>query len=110
MPTNQSNRTRRWCWLELRRHCHRPTLCRSSTHPKQFLKDFKGFLHTDGYAAYHTHCLKSPLWAVGFICGVNSKMLSTSFQPLKGRHLQPAIQSVCVLLNKVLEWRGIIDR
>lgn len=27
---------------------------RSSTHPKQFLKDFKGFLHTDGYAAYHT--------------------------------------------------------
>ncbi len=27
---------------------------RSSAHPKQFLKDFKGFLHTDGYAAYHT--------------------------------------------------------
>lgn len=26
---------------------------RSSTHPKQFLKNFKGFLHTDGYAAYH---------------------------------------------------------
>jgi len=27
---------------------------RSSSHPKQFLKDFNGFLHTDGYAAYHT--------------------------------------------------------
>ena len=27
---------------------------RSSIHPKQFLKDFKGLLHTDGYAAYHT--------------------------------------------------------
>lgn len=27
---------------------------RSSAHPKEFLKDFKGFLHTDGYAAYHT--------------------------------------------------------
>ena len=29
---------------------------RSSAHPKQFLKNFKGFLHTDGYAdaAYHT--------------------------------------------------------
>ncbi|CCO07641.1 transposase (fragment) [Desulforamulus hydrothermalis Lam5 = DSM 18033] len=27
---------------------------RSSTHPQQFLKGFRGFLHTDGYAAYHT--------------------------------------------------------
>ncbi|AQS59706.1 IS66 family transposase [Desulforamulus ferrireducens] len=27
---------------------------RSSTHPRQFLKGFRGFLHTDGYAAYHT--------------------------------------------------------
>lgn len=26
----------------------------SRSHPKQFLKDFEGFLHTDGYAAYHT--------------------------------------------------------
>lgn len=27
---------------------------RSSAHPQEFLKDFRGFLHTDGYAAYHT--------------------------------------------------------
>jgi len=27
---------------------------RSSEHPKQFLADFKGYLHTDGYAGYHT--------------------------------------------------------
>ena len=27
---------------------------RSSEHPKQFLKNFTGILHTDGYAAYHT--------------------------------------------------------
>lgn len=27
---------------------------RSSTHPKAFLNDFTGYLHTDGYSAYHT--------------------------------------------------------
>jgi len=27
---------------------------RSSEHPKKFLTDFKGYLHTDGYAGYHT--------------------------------------------------------
>lgn len=27
---------------------------RSSVHPKQFLKGFKGLLHADGYAGYHT--------------------------------------------------------
>jgi len=27
---------------------------RSSEHPKKFLGDFKGYLHTDGYAGYHT--------------------------------------------------------
>ena len=26
---------------------------RSAEHPKQFLSDFKGYLHTDGYAGYH---------------------------------------------------------
>lgn len=26
---------------------------RSSTHPKRFLENFKGYLHTDGYAGYH---------------------------------------------------------
>ena len=26
---------------------------RSQAHPKAFLKDFKGYLHTDGYQAYH---------------------------------------------------------
>jgi hypothetical protein len=26
---------------------------RKSAHPKEFLTDFKGFLHTDGYAGYH---------------------------------------------------------
>ena len=27
---------------------------RSGEHPKAFLKDFKGLLHTDGYSAYHS--------------------------------------------------------
>ena len=27
---------------------------RKGEHPKEFLKDFKGFLHTDGYEVYHT--------------------------------------------------------
>jgi transposase len=27
---------------------------RSSSHPKRFLSDFKGYLHTDGYSGYHT--------------------------------------------------------
>jgi transposase len=31
---------------------YQPT--RSSIHPKQFLESFKGLLHTDGYAGYHT--------------------------------------------------------
>lgn len=26
---------------------------RSSSHPKRFLKEFKGYLHTDGYSGYH---------------------------------------------------------
>ena len=30
---------------------YQPT--RSSSHPKRFLKDWKGFLHTDGYKGYH---------------------------------------------------------
>jgi len=30
---------------------YKETRCRE--HPKEFLKDFKGFLHTDGYEAYH---------------------------------------------------------
>ena len=30
---------------------YQPT--RSSAHPKAFLEDFKGYLHTDGYAGYH---------------------------------------------------------
>lgn len=31
---------------------YQPT--RSSSHPKHFLKGFKGYLHTDGYAGYHS--------------------------------------------------------
>ena len=27
---------------------------RASSHPKRFLENFKGFLHSDGYSAYHT--------------------------------------------------------
>jgi transposase len=27
---------------------------RSSSHPKRFLENFKGYLHSDGYSAYHT--------------------------------------------------------
>jgi len=30
---------------------YQPT--RSSSHPKKFLKEFEGYLHTDGYAGYH---------------------------------------------------------
>jgi transposase len=29
-------------------------MTRAKEHPKAFLKDFKGFLHTDGYQAYHS--------------------------------------------------------
>jgi transposase len=29
-------------------------MTREQEHPKSFLKDFKGFLHTDGYQAYHS--------------------------------------------------------
>lgn len=36
---------------------------RSQEHPKAFLKDFKGYLHTDGYQAYHN--LPSGITVVG---------------------------------------------
>jgi hypothetical protein len=36
---------------------------RSSSHPKRFLGDFKGYLHTDGYRGYH--CLSPNIKIVG---------------------------------------------
>ena len=37
---------------------------RKQDHPKKFLKDFKGFLHTDGYQVYHN--LPDSITIVGF--------------------------------------------
>ena len=56
----KSSRTESYMWLYRTSGCgsvpivlyeYQPT--RSSAHPKAFLEDFKGYLHTDGYAGYH---------------------------------------------------------
>jgi transposase len=48
---------------------YRPT--RSGSHPKRFLEGFKGYLHTDGYAAYHN--LSLDIKVVGCLAHVRRK-------------------------------------
>jgi hypothetical protein len=56
----RSSRSESYMWLYRTSGCasrpialyeYQPT--RSSSHPKAFLKEFRGYLHTDGYAGYH---------------------------------------------------------
>jgi transposase len=56
----RSSRSESYMWLYRTSGCasnpivlyeYQPT--RSSAHPKAFLKEFQGYLHTDGYAGYH---------------------------------------------------------
>ena len=48
-----------YMWVYRTSGCDKPIICydyttgRSGDYPKEFLKGFKGYLHTDGYAGYH---------------------------------------------------------
>ncbi len=59
-PGKKAN-TNSYMWLYRTSGCslHKVALyeyqsTRSSSHPKEFLKNFKGYLHTDGYSGYHS--------------------------------------------------------
>jgi transposase len=71
-PTTQS-----YMWLYRTGRCDQPIVLfdyqqtRAGKHPEQFLRDFKGYLHTDGYACYHN--LPSTITIVGCFAHVRRK-------------------------------------
>jgi len=57
----RASRTKSYMWLYRNgRYAQAPSVIfeyqetRSSAHPRRFLETFKGYLHADGYSAYHT--------------------------------------------------------
>lgn len=84
---------------------------RSSVHPKQFLKDFKGFLHTDGYAAYHT---LSEITIVG--CWVHMRrkfedaLKAISAQERETSSAEDAMQYIGLLFHLEDQWKNLTPK
>jgi len=84
---------------------YQPT--RSSAHPRRFLADFHGYLHTDGYDAYH----KLPLTVVGCWVHMRRKFtdaLKTVTQEEKlDSNAQKAIERIAQLFHLESLWKNL---
>ena len=84
---------------------YQPT--RSSAHPKRFLDDFKGYLHTDGYAGYH----KLPVTVVGCWAHMRRKFVDAlkmvSPQERTDSSALKAVERIAALFHLESLWKDL---
>jgi transposase len=88
-------RTGEWAKRKISVYEYRET--RSQEHPRTFLKDFNGFLHTDGYQAYHN--LPPGITVVGCFAHVRRKFENVLKQIPKGKQKGSAAETGVAYMN-----------
>jgi transposase len=84
-------------------------MTREQEHPRTFLKDFKGFLHTDGYQAYHN--LPTEITVVGCFAHVRRKfedlLKKTPKAKRKGSNAEKGVLYINALFRLEREFAGM---
>jgi transposase len=84
-------------------------MTREQEHPKTFLKDFKGFLHTDGYQVYHN--LPPDIIVVGCFSHVRRKfedlLKTTPKAKRKGSNAEKGVAYINALFRFEREFAGL---